>query len=154
MVAKTSAALLVMRRAAAGPEFLLVHPGGPFWKNKDLGAWSLPKGLVEDGEDGAAAAVREFQEEVGLAVAGALTPLTPRKQRGGKLIEAWAIEADLDLASFASNQFELEWPRGSGRIALFPEVDQAAYFALDAALMKINPGQRPFLTEALEKLGG
>lgn len=151
MPAPTSAALLVMRRTAGAAEFLLAHPGGPFWKAKDLGAWSLPKGLIEAGEDSAAAALREFQEEVGIPLSG---ELTPRKQRSGKLIEAFALEADLDLTLFQSNLFELEWPRGSGRIVRFPEIDRVAYFPMTTALEKINQGQRPFLIEATEKLAG
>jgi predicted NUDIX family NTP pyrophosphohydrolase len=146
-----SAGLLVYRRAP-GLQFLLVHPGGPFWKNRDLGAWSIPKGLVDPGEEMMDAARREFAEEVGLAVEGDFVDLKPLKQKSGKVVHAWMIEADLDLAGFRANLFELEWPRGSGRVQTFPEIDRAAYLAPDEALAKILPGQAGFIHEALARL--
>jgi predicted NUDIX family NTP pyrophosphohydrolase len=153
MASPVSAGLLVFRRAGAGVEFLLAHPGGPFWTMRDDGAWTIPKGLVGEGEPRRAAALREFEEEVGQAVAGDLVELSPLKQRSGKVVFAWMVEADLDLSAFASNTFDLEWPRGSGRTASFPEIDRVAYLAPDAALVKILPGQAGFIHEALARLG-
>jgi predicted NUDIX family NTP pyrophosphohydrolase len=152
MSAPVSAALLAYRRRPGGPEFLLIHPGGPFWARKDLGAWSIPKGLIGPGEDARTAAVREFSEETGLAVGGDLTALAPARQKSRKTIEPFLIEADLDLSGFVSNEFELEWPPRSGRRALFPEADRAAYFPLAEALAKILPGQAPILIEAAERI--
>lgn len=143
-----SAGLLIWRRRAVGPEFLLAHPGGPYWRGKDTAAWSIPKGLIEPDEDPLAAARREFVEETGLPVPEIGRPLTPCRQPGGKLILAWLAEADLDLAAFRSGLFEMEWPPRSGRMAEFPEVDRVAYFGLDEALTKIHGGQRPILAEA------
>jgi predicted NUDIX family NTP pyrophosphohydrolase len=151
-MAETSAGLLVHRRAP-DLQFLLVHPGGPFWKTRDLGAWSIPKGVVDPGEEALAAAKREFAEEVGLTVDGDFVELTPLKQKSGKLVLAWMIEAELDLEGFRSNLFEMEWPRGSGRVQAFPEVDRAAYLAPEEALAKILPGQAGFIHEALGRLG-
>jgi predicted NUDIX family NTP pyrophosphohydrolase len=147
-----SAGVLVFRRAEAGVEFLLAHPGGPFWKNRDEGAWSIPKGLIGEGEEVLAAARREFQEEVGRAVDGDFTPLTPLRQRSGKVVHAFLVEADLDLDSFRSNLFELEWPRHSGRTQAFPEIDRVGWFGPEAALAKILPGQAGFINEALAEL--
>jgi predicted NUDIX family NTP pyrophosphohydrolase len=144
-----SAGLLVFRRGQSGPEFLLVHPGGPYWANRDEGAWSVPKGLIDPGEAPEAAALREFAEETGLKAGGVLTPLTSRRQRSGKLVLCWLSEADLDLGAFASNSFQMEWPPRSGRTISIPECDRAAYFPVDAALGKILPGQRGFIEEAL-----
>ena len=148
-----SAGLVVWRRGPGGPEILLAHPGGPYWRGKDLAAWSIPKGLVEDGEELLAAARREFAEELGLAVAGPFAPLSPCKLPGGKLVHAWLVEADLDLSALKSNLFELEWPPRSGRTQSFPEIDQAAYFAAPAALEKAHKGQRPIVVEALGRIG-
>jgi predicted NUDIX family NTP pyrophosphohydrolase len=148
-MAEISAGVLVWR---AGPQFLLVHPGGPYWRGKDEAAWSIPKGLVEPDEDNWAAAAREFEEELGQPIAGEPTPLTPVKTSGGKVLHAWLVEADLDLSALKSNLFEIEWPPRSGRRASFPEVDQAAYFDPAAALTRIHKGQRPILEEAIERL--
>jgi predicted NUDIX family NTP pyrophosphohydrolase len=145
---------VVWRPRAAGPEILLVHPGGPYWRGKDEAAWSIPKGLVEPGEELLAAARREFAEELGFAIDGEFAPLAPCRQPGGKLVHAWLIEADLDLSDMRSNLFELEWPPRSGRLQAFPEVDQAAYVAAEAALVKAHKGLRPVLAEALERIGG
>lgn len=149
---KRSAGLLVYRIRAGGPEFLLAHPGGPFWKNRDQGVWSIPKGLVEPGEETARAAAREFEEEVGQAVAGAFVELAPQRQKSGKLVLCWMVEADLDLTGFKSNLIQMEWPPRSGRTLTIPEIDRVGYFAPAEAAGKILPGQRPFLDEALERL--
>lgn len=146
-----SAGVLAWREGEGGPEFLLVHPGGPYWRGKDAAAWSIPKGLVERDEDHWTAACREFAEELGQPIAGEGTPLTPCKA-SGKVIHAWLVEADLDLTELNSNLFEIEWPPRSGRRATFPEVDQAAYFTAAEALVKIHKGQRPILEEALRLL--
>ena len=153
MARQTSAGILVYRRRAGTVEFLLVHPGGPFWKNRERGAWSIPKGLVDEGEENLAAAIREFEEEVGQTVAGQFTELTPVRQKSGKVVAGWLVEADLDLAEIRSNLIELEWPRRSGRRISIPEVDRAAYLPPEEALEKIHPGQRPILIEALDRLG-
>jgi predicted NUDIX family NTP pyrophosphohydrolase len=148
-----SAGVLVWRGDADRPEFLLVHPGGPYWKGKDAAAWSIPKGLVDAGEEGWAAACREFEEELGQPISGDAQPLSPCRTPGGKVVQAWLVEADLDLSELRSNLFEMEWPPRSGRMQAFPEVDQAAYFAADVALTKIHKGQRPILHEAIARLG-
>jgi len=142
-----SAGLLMYRRSGGHLEVLLVHPGGPFWVKKDLGAWTIPKGEYEVGEEPLAAAVREFQEETGLVASGPFRPLTPIRQRGGKIVDAWAFEGDGDAAALTSNRFSLEWPRGSGRMQEFPEVDRAGWFRLDEAKRKILPGQAGLLDE-------
>jgi len=152
LASETSAGVLAYRRGAAGPEFLLVHPGGPFWAKKDEAAWSIPKGLVEEGEAGWAAAQREFAEELGQPISGDPRPLRPCRTPGGKLILAWLVEADLDIAQVRSNSFEMEWPPRSGRRASFPEVDRAGWFDAETALAKIHKGQQPILREAVERL--
>jgi predicted NUDIX family NTP pyrophosphohydrolase len=152
MARETSAGVLAWRRAAAGPEFLLVHPGGPYWARKDEAAWSIPKGLVGEGEESWAAARREFAEELGQPIAGEPVLLTPCPTPGGKLILAWLVEADLDVATVVSNEFELEWPPRSGRRARFPEIDRAAWFDAATALWKLHKGQRPILAEAVSRL--
>jgi predicted NUDIX family NTP pyrophosphohydrolase len=148
---RRSAGLLMYRRRQV-LEVLLVHPGGPFWAGKDLGAWSIPKGEFDPGEDPLAAAQREFREETGFAVAGEFIPLTPRKQPSGKVIEAWAVEGDCDPAAIRSNLFTLEWPPHSGRQQQFPEVDRAAWFSLAEAREKIIKGQVGFLEELQARL--
>jgi len=148
---EVSAGLLVYRRRN-GLEVLLAHPGAPFWANKDQGAWSIPKGLVES-DDLLACARREFAEETGLAAEGTTTPLTPVRQKSGKLVHAFAIEADLDLAGWHSNDFALEWPPRSGWVRTYPEIDRLAYFPLRTALRKIIPYQWPLLVELAEQLG-
>jgi len=144
--AEISAGLLAFRRRDE-LEVLLAHPGGPFWAKKDAGAWTIPKGLAEPGADLLATARREFTEETNLAAAGDFIPLTPVKQKNGKIVHAWAFEADFDLAPFASNTFEIEWPPKSGRRTSFPEIDRIAYFTLPVAMMKILAYQRPLLIE-------
>jgi predicted NUDIX family NTP pyrophosphohydrolase len=149
-----SAGLVVWRRGPAGPEILLAHPGGPYWRGKDEAAWSIPKGLAEPGEDLLAAAKRELAEELGATVDGAFAPLSPCRQPGGKVVHAWLVEADLDLSELRSNLFEMEWPPRSGRIQAFPEIDRAAYVPAEAALVKAHKGQRPIILEALRRIGG
>ena len=132
-MAKTSAGILLFRRRPAGLEVMLVHPGGPFWARKDAGAWSIPKGLTNEGEDWLAAAKREFLEETGMAIEGQCLDLGAHKQPGGKTIVAFAQEGDFDPASLKSNAFSIEWPPRSGRMAEFPEVDRAAWYSLAEA---------------------
>jgi predicted NUDIX family NTP pyrophosphohydrolase len=146
-----SAGLLAFRRSP-GLEVLLAHPGGPFWAKKDDGAWTIPKGLVETDADLLTTARREFAEETNLAAAGAFIPLAPVKQKSGKVVHAFAFEADLDLGPFASNAFEIEWPPRSGQRQSFPEIDRIAYFAMPAAMTKIVPYQQPLLRELEVKL--
>jgi predicted NUDIX family NTP pyrophosphohydrolase len=147
-----SAGLLAFRRNN-GLEVLLAHPGGPFWAKKDDGVWTIPKGLVEAGDDLAATARREFTEETNLTAAGELIALAPVNQKSGKTIHAFAFEADFDLSQFASNEFEIEWPPKSGRRQSFPEIDRIAYFALPVAAVKILAYQRPLLNELERRLG-
>jgi predicted NUDIX family NTP pyrophosphohydrolase len=146
-MAKTSAGLLMFRVRGGAPEVLLVHPGGPLWAAKDEGAWSIPKGVVQPGEDTLDAARREFEEETGFPAKGTFLPLTPLRQPSGKVIHAWALEGDADPAQLRSNLFSLEWPPKSGRCQSFPEVDRAEWFPLATAHRKIIPGQRGFLAE-------
>jgi len=146
-MAKTSAGLLMFRVRGGDPEVFLVHPGGPLWAVKDEGAWSIPKGVVQPGEDTLAAARREFEEETGFPAAGAFLPLAPLRQPSGKVIHAWAFEGDADPAQLRSNPFSLEWPPKSGRQQSFPEVDRAGWFPPAEAHRKIIPGQRGFLAE-------
>jgi predicted NUDIX family NTP pyrophosphohydrolase len=147
-----SAGILAFRRR---PEFevLLAHPGGPFWAKKDAGAWTIPKGLVEPGDELIAAARREFKEETNLVAQGDVIELAPVAQKSGKLVHAFAVEADLDLSQFASNTFALEWPPKSGRRQSFPEIDRIAYFTLPVAKLKIIAYQLPLLSN-LEKCVG
>jgi predicted NUDIX family NTP pyrophosphohydrolase len=152
-VKKRSAGILAWHRRDGAVELFLAHPGGPFWKNKDDGAWSIPKGEIDPDEDALKAAQREFREEIGQAIDGAFMPLAPVKIAGGKVIEAWAIEHDLDASAITSNTFEIEWPPRSGKRQAFPEVDRAAWFDGPTALRKITPGQLPLLIQLLEKLG-
>jgi predicted NUDIX family NTP pyrophosphohydrolase len=147
-----SAGIVLFRRRDEAVEFLLVHPGGPFWRNKDDGAWSIPKGLYGPGEDPLAAARREFCEETGSSVDGVFIDLGPFKQPGGKVVAAFAVEGDFDPASLASNTFALEWPPRSGRMQDFPEVDRAGWFAADEAMRKITKGQVPVLRALVARL--
>lgn len=144
-MAKLSAGILVYRRVSSAAEVLLVHPGGPFWRSKDAGAWSIPKGEYDENEDPEAAARREFSEETGWVLAGDLVPLGAVRQGGGKTVTAFAVEGDFDVSTLRSNTFELEWPPRNGRMQAFPEVDRAAWFGLAEASRKIIAGQRPFL---------
>jgi len=147
-----SAGLLLFRRTGAGIEVLLGHPGGPFWVKKDDGAWTIPKGLVESGDDLLSAARREFSEETNLAIDGEVFALPPVNQKSGKVVHAFACEADIKLDTFASNTFEIEWPPRSGRRQSFPEIDRIAYFVLPIAMKKIIAYQQPFLRELEERL--
>jgi predicted NUDIX family NTP pyrophosphohydrolase len=152
-----SAGLLVYRRKAE-LEVLLAHPGGPFWAKKNDGVWTIPKGLVEPGDDLIATARREFTEETHLIAdllpaKGDLMALAPVNQKSGKTVHGFAFEADLDLAGFASNEFQIEWPPRSGRQQSFPEIDRIAYFTIPIAMGKILPYQRPLLEELARRLG-
>ena len=158
MPPKRSAGVVLFRRGGGGVlEVLLVHPGGPFWAKKDAGAWSIPKGEVDAGEDERACALRELAEETGIAFADvsedALVPLGEVRMRSGKVVTAWALAGDLDADAVVSNTFELEWPPRSGRTQTFPEVDRAAWLALDAAREKLLPAQTPFLDRLAEAVG-
>ena len=140
------------RRTGKALEVLLVHPGGPFWRNKNDGAWSIPKGEIDEGEDLADAALREFMEEIGDAPDGPLRSLGEIRQRGGKRVHAFAIEGDIDAGAIASNTFEIEWPPKSGRLQTFPEVDRAGWFDLPAARVKIIESQRLLLDRLMDRL--
>jgi predicted NUDIX family NTP pyrophosphohydrolase len=143
----------MFRRTGGAHEVLLVHPGGPFFRNKDAGAWTIPKGEAADGEDLLTRARIEFQEELGVPAEGEWIALGSVKQKGGKVVHAWAVEADLPPSfQLKSNEFEMEWPPRSGRRQKFPEVDQALFFAEDAARQKINPAQVEFLDRLVEML--
>ncbi len=159
---KRSAGLLVYRRLGAGEpdghsggrlEVLLVHPGGPLWARRDDGWWSIPKGEVVDGEDGLAAAEREFSEELGVpAPSGPRTPLGEVVQAGGKRVQAWAVEGDVDVSAVDGGSFTLEWPPRSGTVRTFPEVDRAGWWSLGDAQVKLLPGQRPLLDRLAQAL--
>jgi predicted NUDIX family NTP pyrophosphohydrolase len=145
-MAKMSAGILLFRRRETALEVFLVHPGGPFWKNKDRGAWSIPKGEYGGSEEPLAAALREFEEETGLRLNGDhRVELGQVKQAGGKVVTAWAIEEDCDAASLRSNTFAMEWPPKSGKMQEFPEVDRAGWFEVGEAKEKILAAQQPFL---------
>ena len=151
-MSRTSAGLVMYRTREGILEVLLVHPGGPFWRNKDAGAWSIPKGETADDEDLLEAARREFEEETGCRPSGSFIPLSPVKQKSGKTVHAWAVEGEIDSASLKSNTFTMEWPPKSGKHAEFPEVDRAEYFDLPTAKQKINPAQASLLTELVQIL--
>jgi len=148
-MAKKSAGIILYRQQPS-LQVLLVHPGGPFWAKKDVGAWTIPKGEVEEGEDFLTTAIREVQEEIGLPVNGPFMELQPIKQKSGKWVYAWATEADFDTTLLVSNSFEMEWPPRSGQQKSFPEVDRAEWFSVQEAIEKIIPAQIPFVME-LEK---
>jgi predicted NUDIX family NTP pyrophosphohydrolase len=155
-MAQESAGIVMYRRRRddGALEVLLVHFGGPFWRNKDEGAWAIPKGLIEPGETPEAAARREFEEEVGTRPEGDLLPLGRIRQKGGKWVEAFALEGDLDAGAIVSNEFTMEWPPRSGRFATYPEVDSAGWYDLEAARAKMLPSQLPLLdllVDALER---
>jgi predicted NUDIX family NTP pyrophosphohydrolase len=149
---KQTAGLLVYRDAGEGVEIFLVHPGGPFNTKKDDGAWSIPKGEFDDGEDSLSAARREFEEETSFKIAGDFFELKPVKQKGGKIVHAWAVEADVDADAIKSNTFEMEWPPKSGKMSEFPEVDRAAWFDLKTAKQKINPAQTGLIDELITRI--
>ena len=151
-----SAGLLLYRRTGAdGPDVLIGHPGGPFWARKDEAAWSIPKGEYTEDEDPWTAAQREFVEEIGLPVPeGPRVALPPVKQSGGKIVTAFAVEADLDVTDSKSNTFEMEWPRGSGTLRAFPEIDRVGWFSVAEARVKLLKGQRPLLDHLDAHLDG
>jgi predicted NUDIX family NTP pyrophosphohydrolase len=142
----------MFRRQGGEIQVLLVHPGGPFWAKKDLGAWSLPKGEYPDGEEPLAAARREFEEETGIAPCGPFLPLGEVRQPSGKLVSAWAFAGDCDCAAIRSNLFSMEWPRGSGKMQEFPEVDRGEWFGMDVAREKMLTAQAEFLNRLAERL--
>jgi predicted NUDIX family NTP pyrophosphohydrolase len=153
MMAQAIDAGLLIYRVRGDPEILLVRAGGPFWsKTKDSGTWSIPK-TPTGAEDALATAQQQFTHESGLTVTGRFSPLEPIQQKGGKVLQAYAVACDLDLANFRGTEFELEWPAGSGRMERFPEIEQIGYFDLHAALRKLIPTQWPLLIDAAESLG-
>jgi predicted NUDIX family NTP pyrophosphohydrolase len=151
-MSETSAGILLYRRQPA-LEVFLVHPGGPFWAKKDEAGWSIPKGLIDPGEDPEAAARREFAEEVGRVPAGPVTRLAELRLSGGKRLLAYALQGAFDPAGLVSNSFEMEWPPRSGRKQSFPEVDRAAWFGVEEARRKLHLGQRPLVEALLRHLG-
>jgi predicted NUDIX family NTP pyrophosphohydrolase len=151
-MAKTSAGILLYKRKNDELQVFLVHPGGPFFVNKYEGAWSVPKGELEEGEDALAAARREFEEETGCRPEGKFIPLSPVKQKGGKIVLAWAVDGDCDADAIRSNTFTIEWPPKSGRMRDFPEVDRAGWFTDEEAKKKINPAQAALVDELVSKL--
>ena len=150
---KHSAGLLLYRKLNNMMQVFLVHPGGPFWKNKDEGSWSVPKGEYEDDEDPLDAAKREFYEETGEYIDGRFIKLNPIKQKSGKIVQAWAVEGDIDPQNIKSNFFEMEWPPKSGKTQQFPEVDRGEWFSIEQALTKMNPGQVGLVMELTEEIG-
>ena len=151
-MSKKSAGILLYRTKNKIVEVLLVHPGGPFWIKKDAGAWTIPKGELNEDEEPFDAAVREMKEETGIILKGNSLELTPVKQKAGKLVYAWANEQDVDPSEIKSNEFEIEWPPKSGKKKLFPEIDKADWFDIKTAKEKINPGQLPLIEELIIKL--
>jgi len=151
-MAKMSAGLMMYRRREGEVEVFLVHPGGPFWARKDLGAWSIPKGEYGEGEEPLTAAQREFEEETGFLTRGDFLELGAVKQAGGKVVSAWAFEGDCDPGELKSNVFEMEWPPRSGRVAEFPEVDRAGWFSIAEARERILKSQAPLLDALVQRL--
>jgi len=149
---KQSAGILLYRKTPSGPEFFLVHPGGPFFKNKDDGVWSIPKGEFTDDENAFTAAKREFEEETGSAIDGDFIVLIPVKLKSGKTIHAWAVEGNIDHAQITSNIFTIEWPPKSGKMQTFPEIDRAGWFGFEDAKQKINAAQIALLGQILKLL--
>ncbi len=149
---KTSAGILLYRRRENGIQVFLVHPGGPFFAKKDSGAWSVPKGEIDEGENALAAARREFTEETGCSVEGDFMPLVPVKQKSGKIVLAWAVEGECDADAIRSNTFSLEWPPKSGRMREFPEVDRAGWFGIAEAKERINTAQVALVDELVSKI--
>ena len=146
---KKSAGILLYKRTKSKLEIMLVHPGGPFWKNKDEGSWSIPKGEFNDDENALDAAKREFEEETGFSCNGDFTALSPVKLKSGKIVYAWALEKDIDITNIKSNEFEMEWPPKSGKQQRFPEIDKAAWLSPAEAKQKINASQSVFIDELL-----
>jgi len=151
-VTARSAGIVVYRHGPGGLQFLLVHPGGPYWAKKDEGAWSVPKGEHGEDEDALQVAQRELEEETGMRAEGSFIPLSPVRQRGGKVVTAWAVQGDCDPDTLRSNTFTMEWPPRSGRMQEFSEVDRAAWFTLEEARAMLNPAQLPLLDELTRRL--
>jgi predicted NUDIX family NTP pyrophosphohydrolase len=149
---KKSAGILAFRKNAKGTEIFLMHPGGPFWKNKDAGAWSIPKGEIDETESEIDAAKREFEEETGIKVKGEMFALQPIRQKNGKLVTAWALDQDIDAAGITCNLFEMEWPPKSGKYQQFPEMDRAEWFSVTTAKEKIIPAQAALIDQLEEIL--
>ena len=152
-MSKQSAGILLYRKSKSELQVFLVHPGGPFFKNKDLGAWSIPKGEFLDDEDALTAAKREFEEETGQAIDGSFVKLEPVRLKSGKIVHAWAVEGDIDHETIYSNSFEMEWPPKSGKNQSFPEIDRAGWFGEDEARMKINSAQSKLIDSLIEMTG-
>ena len=148
-----SAGILLFRFKNGKLEVMLTHPGGPFWTNRDAGAWSIPKGLIDKNETALDAAKREFKEETGFVVEGEFIQLGELKQPNKKIVHAWAVEKDIDATKIVSNTFELEWPKGSGNINAYPEIDKGAWFGLAQARFKILKGQAGFIGRLVKRLG-
>jgi len=149
-IKKQSAGILLYRSIDPETEVLLVHPGGPFWKNKDDGAWTIPKGEFEESEEPLVAAIREFKEETGFSIQGEFKALSPIQQKAGKTVYAWAIEGNVDATKVKSNFFEMEWPPRSGKKQSFPEIDKACWYTLSNAREKINSSQAAWLDQLLQ----
>ena len=152
MIATQSAGILLYRKRNDRVELFLVHPGGPFWKKKDVGSWTIPKGEFTNNEKALEAAKREFEEETGIALFGDFIELTPVKQKAGKIIYAWALEGNVDPSAILSNSFKIEWPPKSGQYREFPEIDKAEWFGEEEAKEKINPAQARLVDELLQRL--
>jgi predicted NUDIX family NTP pyrophosphohydrolase len=149
---RKSAGILLYRKSGQEIEIFLVHPGGPYWKGKDNGAWSIPKGEFTDDEEPLSAARREFQEETGKEISGSFIELKTIRQKGGKLVYAWAVEGDIDPDKIVSNTFRQEWPYKSGKWQSYPEVDKAGWFGVEEAKQKINPAQAALIDDLMTRL--
>lgn len=154
MTSKQSAGILLFRKNKSDLEVFLVHPGGPFWKNKDEGVWSIPKGELNENEESLPAAIREFFEETGVSLSGDFIPLNPVLLKSGKKVFAWALEKDIDAETILSNNFEMEWPPKSGSMQSFPEIDGGEWFTVARAKKKINGMQVAFINELENKISG
>ena len=152
MAKKQSAGIILYRFEEENLHVFLVHPGGPFWQNKDEGSWSIPKGEFLDGENPLDAARREFEEETGYKLSGRFMELIPIKQKGGKIVYAWALQGNIDAGTLTSNTFTIEWPPKSNKLVTYPEIDRAAWFSADIARIKINPSQVPLIADLESKL--
>ena len=152
MIKKQSAGIILFKIEKNKLMIFLVHPGGPYWQKKDEGAWSIPKGEFNEGENALVAAKREFMEETGYTISGNFIELTPIKQKSGKTVYAWAVESNIDAGNIKSNSFEIEWPPKSKRMMTYPEVDKAAWFTIEVAKTKINPAQIALIDELATKL--